>query len=230
MKKLSNFIKRSKKGKLLATEIVLGLSVLIVSLYAFLTITTDTLFELKLVQIDYDLSHQLYALRNPLLTNAMLVISFLGAGFTVAASAIIVVMLYKKRYTQESLVFSLLMGLGALANYILKNVFQRARPTFDPLVHHASYSFPSAHAMNSFIFYVTIAYLTYHLTGNRKTTLIITIISISMIILTGVSRVYLGVHYPSDIIAGYYAGLVWFVGVLLIERAFTFIKLYKKHG
>jgi undecaprenyl-diphosphatase len=229
MKKLSSFIKHSKKGKIIAIEIVLGLCVLIISLYTFLTITTDTLFELKLVQIDYELSHQLYAVRTPQMTNMMLVISFLGAGFTVAATAAIVVVLYKKKYTQESLVFALLMGFGAFANYLLKNIFQRARPTFDPLVHHASYSFPSAHAMNSFIFYVTVAYLTYHLTGNKKTTIIVTAISISMIILTGLSRIYLGVHYPSDILAGYYAGLVWFVGVLLIERAFTFMKLYKRH-
>lgn len=98
---------------------------------------------------------------------------------------------------------------STIINKILKMIFIRPRPDVLKLIKQGGYSFPSGHAMASMSFYGFLIYLIYksNFSKNMKI-LFITILSI-IILLVGISRIYLGVHYASDIIAGYLVSMIY---------------------
>lgn len=100
---------------------------------------------------------------------------------------------------------------GVIINKILKSIFVRPRPDVLKLIKQGGYSFPSGHAMASMIFYGLLIYLIYKSDINKKLKYIsITFLSI-LIFLIGISRIYLGVHYASDILSGYLVSLIYLI-------------------
>ncbi|MBD3109799.1 phosphatase PAP2 family protein [Bacillus sp. AGMB 02131] len=143
-------------------------------------------------------------------TAFMKVVTFFGGKvwnvLAIAGSAIILVIFYKKRY---ALFIVLTCGLGAGFNLLLKDWFERERPNFYRLIVESGYSFPSGHSMGSIILYSALAIVLVKI--SKKTVLDAFIIACfaSLIIAIGISRIYLGVHYPSDVVAGFAAGGFW---------------------
>ncbi|HWO96800.1 MAG TPA: phosphatase PAP2 family protein [Bacillus sp. (in: firmicutes)] len=104
-------------------------------------------------------------------------------------------------------------------NWWLKEVFGRARPDIDQLVHAAHFSFPSGHAMNSMAFYGALLLLGKLYTSTKPAlSRTITVFFTLLILLIGVSRIYLGVHYFTDILAGYSAGFTLVYGMYRLFR------------
>lgn len=124
----------------------------------------------------------------------------------------------KKRW--EALFMVIALGGGILFNLLLKWIFQRERPTSHRLIEESGYSFPSGHSMASFILYGMIGMLCFMFLRSGAPKAIIAIVTVVNVVLIGVSRVYLGVHYPSDVLAGFAAGGVWlticFLGLRLV--------------
>lgn len=107
-----------------------------------------------------------------------------------------------------TLVTATLSGAGAI--FLLKNFFGRPRPELvDHLVAAQSMSFPSGHAANSALVYLTIAALASDVEPGRSTRIYIMAVAITLTILIGLSRLYLGVHWPSDVAAGWTLGAAW---------------------
>ncbi|MFC4601699.1 phosphatase PAP2 family protein [Cohnella hongkongensis] len=105
------------------------------------------------------------------------------------------------------LVFS--VGGAAGLNSLLKNAFQRERPALHRLAEETGYSFPSGHSMAAFALYGAMAYLLWrHIASRAGRTALIAAAAV-LVLSIGLSRIYLGVHYPSDVLAGYLASLVW---------------------
>ncbi len=100
---------------------------------------------------------------------------------------------------------------GNLLSSTLKMTFDRPRPElFEWITPYAGLSsFPSGHSTTAMVFYTTLAYLISRLESTRRLRIATYLIAGTIIILIGISRVYLGVHYPSDVIAGFLIGLVW---------------------
>ena len=90
-----------------------------------------------------------------------------------------------------------------ILNILLKLIFMRDRPYDLMIITETGYSFPSGHAMCALGFYGFIIYLTWHFNLEKKVKITFTILLSILIVLLGVSRVYLGVHYASDVLAGY---------------------------
>lgn len=116
------------------------------------------------------------------------------------------------------------VGGGELVSTILKLFYSRPRPD---LVPHGmevfTASFPSGHAMMSAIAYLTLAMLLSRVTPSRRVSVLVVALGIVMTVLVGISRVYLGVHWPSDVLAGWcvgaaWAALCWFVALQLQRR------------
>jgi undecaprenyl-diphosphatase len=108
---------------------------------------------------------------------------------------------------------------GQLLNSVLKASFGRQRPTVVPhLTDVQTLSFPSGHAMLSAIIYLTLGALLVRLEEKRRVKLYILLVAVTLTLLVGITRVYLGVHYPTDVLAGWVAGMVWAILCWLAAR------------
>ena len=103
------------------------------------------------------------------------------------------------------------LGLSAVTNFIVKNIVQRPRPIGHRLINETGYSLPSGHSMVSMAFYGYLIFLIYRYVKNKKLKISLIVILSLLIILIGLSRVYLGVHYTTDVLAGYLLGISYLV-------------------
>lgn len=121
-------------------------------------------------------------------------------------------------YRSIWLVLSASLG-GLLLSVMLKGIFRRPRPDLTPyLTHVAHSSFPSGHTMNSAVVYLTLGMLLTQLSGRRRHKAYFIAVAVLLTSLVGMSRVYLGAHYPSDILAGWTAGVTWAGVCWLVAR------------
>ena len=148
---------------------------------------------------------------NYLLTGLMTDITALG-GATVIFMITAAVFFYLLIQRQREFMWLILIATigGALLSFGLKEIFARERP---PLIFHLltvkSLSFPSGHAMISSIVYLTQGALLAKVQTNKNLRVYILLVAILLVFLIGISRIYLGVHYPTDVFAGWSAGLAW---------------------
>jgi membrane-associated phospholipid phosphatase len=118
-------------------------------------------------------------------------------------------LLLRRRVAHAALMGAALAG-GEALNWALKAAFERPRPSFsDPLATAAGFSFPSGHAMVSLCVYGALTFVIAARAGSRRAQLLALISAIGLVLVIGFSRVYLGVHYASDVLAAYSAGLAW---------------------
>ena len=101
--------------------------------------------------------------------------------------------------------------IAALLNLILKNILQRPRPTEYRIIDQSGYSFPSGHSMVSMAFYGFLIYLIFKFVQNKKIKYLLISFLTILIILIGISRIYLGVHYTSDVLAGFLISISYLI-------------------
>ncbi|MGK0554043.1 phosphatase PAP2 family protein [Macrococcus capreoli] len=157
--------------------------------------------------IDNEVYEFIYSSESFITTSIMLGFTKIGEVWAmIALSLLIVAYLMLKRLKIEALFFALSMILAGSLNPLLKNIFDRERPTLLRLIDITGFSFPSGHAMGSTAFFGSIAYLLSRSDVQFKPYLIG--LCVFTIIMISTSRVYLGVHYPTDIIAGIVGGII----------------------
>jgi undecaprenyl-diphosphatase len=128
---------------------------------------------------------------------------------TIGSIITILILWWKRRDLTGILFFLLAIGGGGIFIFILKYVFQRPRPSTASEYDGTGFSFPSGHTLGSFIFYGFIVYLIAREKKFFKIRMIAILCLAALALSVGLSRVYLNVHYPSDILAGYAVGLIW---------------------
>jgi undecaprenyl-diphosphatase len=158
--------------------------------------------------------------RGSVLTQIFLIFTFMGSAHLIlSVTALLALFLLFKKEFSYFLLFSGTMFGGAVFAFLLKILVHRARPSSSPLVNETSFSFPSGHATLSIAFFGLIAYL---LAGNAKTRAVrinIFFLWIFFVFGIGLSRLYLGVHYPTDVLAGYLTGLFFLcLGIGFFEQ------------
>ncbi|MFV0560915.1 MAG: phosphatase PAP2 family protein [Enterococcus sp.] len=118
--------------------------------------------------------------------------------------------LYRKNFKISALWLSVnVIGIAALLNSGIKLLVARQRPALEHLVTETSYSFPSGHSTGSMMLYGTLFCLVPLLINSKNWRLFIRILLIGVILAVGISRIYLGVHFPSDVVGGYALGITW---------------------
>ena len=149
--------------------------------------------------------------QTPLVEKVMFEITLLGTGIVVMTIVFIsALFLWLSDHRFSALLLVIATWGGVLINSLLKNTFDRPRPqVFEWGAHVLTSSFPSGHAMSSTIAYGTVAYLAARLQKRRWARWLTFIIAGTLIVLISISRLYLGVHYPSDVLAGSLMGLAW---------------------
>lgn len=227
-KKIYNFARSSRPSLVITLETLAGLVLCLLSLVIFLFFTSEML-EAEFNSLDVQVIHQVYSLRTPELTRAMILVSSLGSSMTLTVVLLVMVLvLMLKNHRKEAFIFCLTLLMGVMLSLLLKSLIQRPRPQLSPLIVERTSSFPSSHAMNSLIFFSLLWYFSYHFFHKKWVTVLSFLASTCAVLIIGFSRIYLGVHYLTDIVAGYIAGFWWFVTVLLVDRTFIFYRVFKK--
>jgi membrane-associated phospholipid phosphatase len=169
--------------------------------------------------------------QTPGLTRVALAVSFLGNSPTVAVLTVVVAaVLFRLRSHRRLYMFLATMIGGSLLNVALKLYFHRARPTeFPRLTTAHGYSFPSGHSMGSMLFYGSLAYVVYFTIERHRAWRVAAVAAcLTLVVLVGGSRVYLGVHYLSDVVAGFAAGLFWICVCLSGTEAWVRIRDWRR--
>lgn len=204
---------------------VIAFIIFISSLHLFLEITED-LKAKYMTHIDASVSQYIRSFRTPALTKYFTFATNVGDSLGyLCAFIIITIVFYLLFHNWKNVIELALISLLALSsNVILKKIIGRARPLSEHLVTVDTLSYPSGHAMSAMAFYGFLIYLVY--TFKINTVIKVAIIFLLAIILLsiGISRIYLGVHFPSDVAGGFIAGFVWVVLCVLILNVIEIFK------
>ncbi len=150
------------------------------------------------------------------ITPIMKIVTFFGGATCLIGLTIILFIIIKNKK------IGFLIGINLITitilNQLFKFILQRPRPTEYRIINETGYSFPSGHSMISMAFYGFLIYLIYKYVKNKKLKYIsITLISI-LIIFIGISRIYLGVHYTSDVLAGFLFSISYLIIYILVAN------------
>ena len=165
----------------------------------------------KIEHFDMAIIGFVQGMESPWLTAVLIGFTWIGSSYIVAPIAIIaaLVLIFKYHYRQQAFLLITVIVGTVLFNWLLKIYFKRERPEIHRILDANGFSFPSGHTMMAVSLYVIIAYISWR---NLKTTLnrILLILSAAfMMIMIGISRIYLGVHFPSDVVGGIAASALW---------------------
>lgn len=197
--------------------IILGICTLLFAILLWQVKTNDTL------AIDnYFYNLFVVKMRNDALTPLMMTFTLFGSAYAYGFLFILALIFIKDK--KIPLMMFLNLAGSAVVLKVVKHFVARPRPEGFRLITETGFSFPSGHAMNAIVFYGFIIFLIYYLVKEKFFDRAMAIIISPIILCIGISRVYLGVHFASDVISGYLIGLIYLI--LFIEIIFK--KYYKK--
>jgi membrane protein DedA with SNARE-associated domain/membrane-associated phospholipid phosphatase len=204
-------LRRLTPGQYLGLHLTVGLLAAAGCLWLFGGLAEDLVTGDPLVRFDRMLDNYLRARATPPFTTFFLVVTALGSIEAVVLLGVVVaaVLAWGRRWLFLGSWLAAVAG-SAVLNRVLKGLFDRPRPYFEhPLLVETSYSFPSGHAMESFVVYGMLAYFAVLALRSWEWRVAVVFGAALLVVLIGFSRMYLGVHYFSDVLAGYAAGGVW---------------------
>ncbi|SDX60608.1 phosphatase PAP2 family protein [Paenibacillus sp. CF384] len=177
----------------------------------------------KLKPFDETIIAAVQGQENDGLTSIAKVFNKIGSTSTMIPIVLIVAVLLFFVFKHRKELVLLLGGMlgSTLLNELLKPMYERDRPNIHRLVEQHGFSYPSGNAMAAFTFYVLITYLLWRHIRLRRWRLALLCFSAAMIMIMGVSRIYLGVHYPSDILAGFWLSACWVALCIRLFRSWV---------
>ena len=210
----------------LGLYITCGLAASLACVWLFGSVAEDLLTHDPSVQFDIGFANLLHSWATPLATAVFVVITEFGGPIVVTLAIGLTLLYVWRRHWLHLGAWLVALAGGEVLNVLLKQLFHRPRPVFaDPLYRilvQNDYSFPSGHAMGSLIAYGMLAYFALLLVRTWRARSAIVCSTALLVLLIGFSRLYLGVHYFSDVVAGYAAGGVWLstciTGTELVRR------------
>lgn len=169
--------------------------------------------------VDLQLANWLHAHAAPQLTRVMLAVSMLHDMVAISLLTVLLALFLRGRGERDWLVSLLLVIPGGMAlNTLLKHAFARARPHFiDPIVTLPTYSFPSGHVAGSTLFYGFVAAWLISRTNALAWQVVIVVGALLMVSLVAASRIYLGAHFLSDVVAAFFESFAW-LGLCLLGK------------
>jgi undecaprenyl-diphosphatase len=197
-----------------------GIGILAGSLLVFCTIAYFVMTG-NAAGFDDPIRHFFYGLRVDGLNTLLEGITYLGNW-----QSVVMVSLLLLAYDKTRIPYGVLGATVAIADTLLnkglKQLFERTRPEdIAPLIEQGGYAFPSGHSVTSMAFYGMLLFLVQTRMEDRKKANALSVVLILMIALIGPSRIYLGVHYPTDVLAGWAEGV--FVATVVYMLAFKFV-------
>lgn len=210
--------------------LTLGLVVSLLLGWAFGAILEDVLARDPLTLLDRTVAQTLHDHAIPWVTSVMIAVTALGSAWTLVPVSLVVgaVLVARRRWGEALVLVTATSGAGVL-NAALKLLIERPRPDFlVPLIDVTGYSFPSGHASAAAAFYMTLALLATGWVRHWETRVYVLLSAVAIVVLVGFSRMYLGVHYLSDVLAGFALGAFW--STLSITVSTVFVRAHAAHG
>ena len=205
---------------LLETIPFISLGVAVLSLFLFGWLAQNVSQD-RTANFDLLVRTRIHEHATPGLTRAMIAISFLG-GDALIVAVIVAVAVFAYFRWRRAAIWLVITILGAVVlDLSLKHAFHRARPAPFFVDLPQTYSFPSGHALFSFCFYGVLAGLLMGRITSRLARVLIWLAAAVLVAAIGLSRIYLGVHYASDVIAGYLAATLWVSTLLALDHTRT---------
>lgn len=183
--------------------------ILLVFSITFLSLLVIGLWHNRLSAIDQDIYNFIIKLKSPFFTFFFKFITFYASIEWFIILCILVFFFYKDKKFKV-IIPIYIIGI-ALITILMKNIFARVRPVDLMIIEEFGYSFPSGHSSLSIAFYGLVAYLIYKSDLKKYKKVIYVNLLLLLSLLIGISRIYLGVHYPSDVLAGFMVGIIYFV-------------------
>lgn len=193
--------------------LIIGLILFILCIVITTLVVTDSTYV-----FDNNIYNFIISFKSDSMTKIMKCITFFASTKTIVIMALLSLLLLLKKY-KGTLYLAITLICSTIINCTIKPIIKRARPLHEYLVVENTYSYPSGHAMAAMTFYGFIIFLIIKSNLNRSVKVFFVTILSLLIILIGISRIYLGVHYPSDIIGGFIiSGLILTLSIYLINN------------
>jgi undecaprenyl-diphosphatase len=206
-----------KPTVLFETAIVISLAVAVLALFLFAWIGSEVL-EGDTQHFDQVIRSWVHQYASAGMTRAMTGISLLGYNILILEMLMAFGVFAWLRWKRAAVWLAVAMAGSLALDTALKYAYHRVRPVAFFGVAPHSYSFPSGHALCSFCFYGVLAGLLSARTKALSWRIVIWAVAAVLVVAIGLSRIYLGVHYPSDVIAGYLAAAVWVGTVIVLDH------------
>ncbi|GIO61271.1 phosphatase PAP2 family protein [Paenibacillus cineris] len=203
---------QGRLNKLLVMSLVLGVLFVIM----MVLVGAD-----RIAWFDQSIINAVQGMENEGLTQIMKGFTFLGSSLVATLLSVIAFLFLwlVLRHRKELLMFLLSVGGSEIWNIIIKNWMQRQRPNTHRLIEISGFSFPSGHSMAAFALYGTLTYLLWRHIPSLAGRIAMIVIGVALTLLIGISRIYLGVHYPSDVFGGYLASATWLMlSIYIFEK------------
>ncbi|MGI8597831.1 MAG: phosphatase PAP2 family protein [Chitinophagaceae bacterium] len=213
---------------LLSVEMLIVFSIFFLSLAGFIFIARRV-FITGSTEFDQSVFDKLQPYVNETNNKIMLFITFLGKhDFLIPANlALIAYFLFIKKHKWYSIKIPAIAISSLLMMFVLKNLFGRERPLIPLLEQARGLSFPSGHALMSMTFYGLLIYIVWNSIKNQQLKWSLVVLLLALIFLIGFSRIYLRVHYTTDVMAGFAMGFLWLVIAVQVIRR---IEKYSKRN
>ena len=211
-----------KKVKAISLRILVAALIFLLAIAIFTLIANEMVLENE-NGLDKRAFSELSAITNPLMTRIMTIITFFGSSYFLGPSYLILIIYFLviKKNRRMSLDIAAFGILGGIILFSLKAIFHRHRP-LDPLIQNVNgFSFPSGHSFSAFTFFGLLIYIIWNQNINPSLRWILTILFFLFACAIAFSRIYLHVHYASDVVAGFLLCIVWLVASFWILKKFS---------
>jgi undecaprenyl-diphosphatase len=201
-------------------RLLLALGWALLAALTFARIAEDFLTNDPLARWDVEYARWLAGERTSAGIDAFRIVTFFGGPTVIfVIGAVVSILLYRRGLRRDAALIPLVLVGAQLLNLVLKLAFHRPRPEV-AFVHLETYSFPSGHAMMSAALYGTLAYLAWCRIRSRRGQSLLLLATSAFVALICFSRLYLGMHYLSDVLAGAAGGVFWLaLSVAVVTRA-----------
>ena len=204
-----------RKRKLFGALLLVAFGVVLITTSGLVKLH-DEILKGSFEQRDQAIQSWLHGFARPMLTEVMSGLSWIGSPLVLTpAVALAVGLMWWWRLRDDAVLVAAAALGGAVLDEVMKLHFKRSRPELPwAFVHEHSFSFPSGHSVLAMVMYGVIVYKTHDKLRSKWARAALMVGAFLMVMGIGVSRVYLGAHYPSDVAGGYFVGAVWLAAVI----------------
>ena len=206
-----------KPIRVVEAAILGSLTVAVIATFLFAWIA-DSVVDQHSRNFDLAVRAAIHSHASPEMTRVMFALTYIGGPGLVYAAIVAVIVFLCFRWRRATIWLLITLAGATVLDVSLKLAFHRPRPTpyFGAVPH--TYSFPSGHALYSFCFYGVLAGLLADRISSLALRIVVWIAAALLVLGIGISRIYLGVHYPTDVMAGYLTATIWVATMITVDR------------